>query len=195
MNRICHSSLRFRKIVRIQSILDGVHVWSKVVKSALTLGDQQSRSSLTWLPVAMIGFGLPAIVVMLAVPSTSNLVRMAVGLMAAALCIASVAIYSVSVLFPGDVVSVTFDGNARTVQLVRINPFATKEELLSFDDVRDLASSIRYDDDGYSEETTELALFDGRTIRLPFAVSSADVVQVQTMLDANAYLSYSQRSR
>jgi hypothetical protein len=143
--------------------------------TTLAFGDTQAKSSLWWLPVAMIGFGAPAIAMTVLAPSSMDLTRMLVAGTLALMSIAAAAIYMTAVLLPGDLAAAAFDRAERRVRLTWVNPFAAKVETVAFEAVRDVTIAIHYDDDGYADIVAEAVLDDGRVVRLPGAVGQTDV--------------------
>ncbi len=96
--------------------------------------------------------------------------------------IASVGIYAWSVFNPGDVVGVIALSGARTLEIVRSNPFASRRSTIGFAEVARIAVIAAYDKDGYATHATVLTLRTGEQVQLGFGLEEGQVEALRQLI-------------
>jgi hypothetical protein len=142
----------------------------------------EATGALRWLSPALIGLCGPIAVGLALFPGAMDHARSTLTLLLFTLLVVCVIAYIVSVVSPGDVVSLLVDRQTRVVDVLRSGLFASRVQTLAFDEIADLKLASQYDDDGYAYQSAALHLVDGTIIALPASLSAADVSVVRRAL-------------
>jgi hypothetical protein len=157
---------------------------TSTASTAFHLGEDAGAQlgGLRWLPPALIGLALPICAVLVLFPGLAQNASILLTVVLAAITIVCAVAFSLTVLLPGDVTAIAADRAARSLEVVRRNPFAVSRKPLAFADVARIELSQRYDDDGYRTELAEILLTDGSRITLPAGTSAADIETLRRIL-------------
>lgn len=94
----------------------------------------------------------------------------------------SVAVYTYCVMNPGHIVAVVADGQARIVELVQVNFFATRRTAIPYHDISSVRLASAYDQDGYGVQQAELVLTSGEHATLPVVTTAAEVQALKSAI-------------
>jgi hypothetical protein len=142
----------------------------------ITLGtpDVDHASAMRWLSPILIGLSAPAILAFLFLQDNMMQIRTLVFLIMMIALIISIFAYVATVLVPGDPSGLNIFASRREVEVILVGPFAATIRRVPFDDIASLRTSVRYDDDGYSETVAELTTLDGDVYSIPMSQPLSD---------------------
>ncbi|MEQ1647354.1 MAG: hypothetical protein ABL898_02110 [Hyphomicrobiaceae bacterium] len=143
---------------------------------AIVLGTPNANqsSAFRWLSPILIGLSLPTLFTLVFLQDSIAQIRTLILLIMIIALAISIFAYVMTVLLPGDPTSLNVIVSKRHIEVVLVGPFAATKRLISFEDVATLRTTVRYDDDGYSENVAELTTLDGEVFTLAMSQSSVE---------------------
>ena len=129
--------------------------------------DLEKASAMRWLSPILLGLLAPAILALFFLPEGILQSTSIIFLMLTLMLVLSIAAYIATIIVPGDAVEFQIDSSARSVRVLLSGPFAGTVREIAFDEITGFRAVVRYDDDGYSENTAQLTMHTGEVIAVP----------------------------
>jgi hypothetical protein len=115
----------------------------------------------------LLGLLVPFMAINYVDPEAMRHLKMPIFLFLVAMFFVCTALFFYTAHFPGQIHSIAVHREARTIEITWRSMLATTSQIVPFDDITALRSRTTYDDDGYSQQVSELVLQSTNPIQLP----------------------------